>query len=364
MQTVWQKVKQHKNWIIFVFIVAMIGAGGAVYFKQKNSKPVINATTITAERGDVQAAVSATGTISAVNSVDISSRVTGLIREVYVKENDMVKAGQVLLVLDDTSLRAQVAQYQAQLANYAAVYERSQKLAAIGGESAQQLDSDRTNYLVAQSTYDNYASQLEYYVIKSPIDGIVVGKPTPAGQTVAQGISTPQVIMTIADMSLMQIKVLVDETDIGRVKIGQSVSFTVDAYTDKTFSGKVTSISKSATTSSNVVYYPVYVDVDAGSSRGLLYPTMTARVTINVGESKNVLVLPLSAVKDDKGQKYVQVMVNGIAQNAPVQIGLSDDEKVEILSGLNEGDSVVVPAAKAKTTTTSNSQRQGPPPSM
>ena len=307
-------------------------------------------------QGDVQSVVSATGTISAVNSVDISSRVTGLIKEMRVKENDIVKSGQVLLVLDDTSLRAQVAQYKSQLSNYASIFARSKRLTATGGQSVQQLDTDRTNYEVAQANYDNYVSQLEYYVITSPLDGVVVGKPTPAGQTVAQGISTPQVIMTIADMSLMQIKVLVDETDIGQIKLGQKVSFTVDAYADKTFTGKVSNISRSATTSSNVVYYPVYVDVDEAG--GLLFPTMTARSTIYIGESKNVLVVPASAVKEEKGKKYVQVRMDGKVQNVTVQTGLSDDEKVEIVSGLNAGDKVVLPIALP----TKSNDNQGPPP--
>ncbi|BBB92185.1 MAG TPA: efflux RND transporter periplasmic adaptor subunit [Methylomusa anaerophila] len=358
MQAIGKRIRQYKGWLILLLVVALLATGGAIYFK-KGSTPVVNETTVTVGRGDIAETASATGTISAVNSVDISSRVTGLIRELNVKENDIVKAGQVLVVLDDTSLRAQLAQYEAQLENYAAIYERSQKMAAIGGESLQQLDTDRTNYLVSQSTYNNYASQLEYYVIKAPIDGVVVGKPTPAGQTVAQGISSPQVIMTIADMSQMQIKVMVDETDVGKVQVGQKVSFTVDAYTDKTFTGTVTNISKSATTSSNVVYYPVYVDVD--SPAGLLYPTMTARVTVNIGESKNALVVPLSALKEDKGEQYVQLKENGELRRTPVQIGLRDDTKVEILSGLSEGDNVVIPAAAAKSATTTNTrQRQGP----
>lgn len=359
MNTIWEKIKCSKKWIIALLLLVLAGAAGSFYYTKKQAAAVVETKTITVSRGDVVATVSATGTISAVNSVDISSRVTGLITQVNVKENDMVKAGQVLVVLDDSSLRAQLVQYQAQLANYAAIYERSKELAAIGGQSAQQLDADRTNYLVAQSTYNNYALQLDYYVIKSPIDGIVVGKPTPAGQTVAQGISSPQVIMTIADMSKMQIKVLVDETDIGRIAVGQTVSFTVDAYTDKQFSGKVTSISKSATTSSNVVYYPVYVDVD--SPQGLLYPTMTARVTVHVGESRNTLVVPLSAIKEEKEQKFVQVMVNSKPEKAVVKTGLSDDEKVEIVSGLHEGDSVVLPAAKPAAAT-NNTKQQGPPP--
>jgi HlyD family secretion protein len=356
---IWQKVKQYKKWFIFAIVVAFIAAGGAAYWK-KSSTVVATEKTVAVERGDVMAVISATGTISAVNSVTVSSRVTGLITEVRVKENDIVKAGQVLLVLDDTAVRAQVAQYQATLANYAAVYERSKKLAAIGAESLQQLDSDKANYLTAQATYDNNVSQLGYYIITSPVDGMVIGTPTPAGETVVQGISAAQSLLTIADMSKMQIKTLVDETDIGKVKLGQQVSFTVDAQADKTFTGKVTSISRSATTSSNVVYYPVYVEVD--SPEDLLFPTMTARVTITVGERKNVLVVPLAAIGEENGQKYVQVMVNGKVQRMPVTIGLKDDQNIEILSGLSDADQIVIPISKASTTAAK--QNQVPPPRM
>ncbi len=349
-------IGRYRRRILLLLIVA-IAAGGAYYHRQA-ATPVAAATTMAVERGDVRSVVAATGTIKAVDTVDISSRVTGLITAVKVKENDMVKAGQVLVILDDSSLRAQVAQYQAQVDNYAAVYERSKKLFAIGGESAQQLDADRTNYLVAKANYDNFSSQLGFYVITSPLDGMVVGTPTPAGQTVVQGISAAQVLMSVADMSKMEIKVLVDETDIGKVKAGQQVTFTVDAYADKAFAGTVTSVSRSATTSSNVVYYPVYVAVTA--TQDLLFPTMTARVTINVAERTNVLVVPLSAIKEEGGQKYVPVMAaNGQEENKPVRIGLSDDEKAEILSGLSEGDLVVLPADKPKTAAAKN---QGPPP--
>lgn len=357
MQTIWQRLRQHRWRLAFLSLIGLITVGGAIYY-QHGSTPVAAVHTVTAARGDIRAAVSATGTIKAANSVEISSRVTGLITEVTVQENDMVKAGQVLVVLDDTSLREQVAQYQAQLNNYAAIYERSRKLAAMGGQSVQELDAARTNYLVAQSTYNNFVSQLGYYVITSPIDGMVVGTPTPAGQTVAQGIASPQVIMTIADMSKMQIKILVDETDIGKVKLGQLVSFTVDAYSDRIFTGKVTGISRSATTSSNVVYYPVYVDAEA--PQGLLFPTMTARVDITVGESRNAILVPSSAVKEEKGQKFVQVLVNGKEQNRLVTTGISDDENSEIVNGLSEGEQVVLPADKPSTA--AKTQNQGPPP--
>ena len=360
MNTIRQSLMKNKLVAFLTLLLLFGGAGGAYYYLQSKTAPASQEVTVAAGRGDVYATVSATGTISAVNTVEISSRVTGLIKEMRVKENDAVKAGQVLLVLDDTTLRTQVAQFKAQLDNYATIYARSQRLTKAGGQSVQQLDTDRTNWEVAQQTYNNYVSQLQYYVITSPIDGVVVGKPTPAGQTVAQGISSPQVIMNVADMSKMQIKVLVDETDIGRIQLGQTVAFTVDAYPDKTFTGKVALISRSATTSSNVVYYPVYVDV--GSAEGLLFPTMTARTTIQVGESKNVLVVPAAAVKEEKGQKYVQVMTNGKAQSVTVETGLSDDENVEIKNGLNAGDQVILPVAKPTATTTQ--QNQGPPPRL
>jgi len=342
------KLWRYKIWLILLAALAIAAKAGLSYYGHRNA-PAFTGSVMTVKRGDVQATVSATGTIAAVNSVDVSSKITGLITEVKVKENDMVKAGQVLIQLDDTSLKAQVSQARAQLANATAIYERSKKLAAIGGESIQQLDSDRTAYEVAKATYDNIVSQFHDTVIRAPIDGMVIGKPIPAGQTVSPGISNPMVLMTIADLSQMQIQALVDESDIGRVKLGQKVNFTVDAYPGKTFTGVVSLISQKAVIQQNVVYYTVYIDID--SPQGLLFPTMTARVTINVGESKNALVVPLSAVKEIKGQKYVQALVNGKPESVPVQLGLADDEKVEILSGLKEGDQIVLPAARPQTGT-------------
>jgi len=346
MQVSGKKIWQYKKWLVALVVLAAAGAVGWIYFG-KSSTPAFTGTVAAVERGDIISTVSATGTISAVNSVDVSSRITGLITEVKVKENDMVKAGQVLVVLDDISSRSQVVQTHAQLVNAAANYERSRQLAAIGGVPIQQLDGDRTSYQVAQAAYDNAASQLEYTVITAPIDGRVIGKPIPAGQTVAPGISSPMVLLTVADMSKMQIQVQVDESDIGKVKMGQKVDFTVDAYPEKTFTGKVSLISQKAVVQQNVVYYTVYVDVD--SPQGLLYPTMTARVNINVGESKNTLIVPLSAVKELKGQKFVRVMINGNPVSRPVQLGLSDDEKTAIISGLKIGDQIILPASKSQT---------------
>lgn len=356
MVTIGQKIKQYKKILFFSVIIIILVAAGATYYT-RNNKPAVTVATAQVERGDISSTVSATGTISAVNSVDVSSRITGLITEVKVQENDMVKAGQVLLVLDDTSLKSQVAQAQAQLANASANYERSRKLYAAGGVSQQQLDADRTTYSVAQATYDNAVSQISYTVITAPVDGRVIGKPIPAGQTVAPGISNPMVLMTIADLSKMQIQVQVDESDIGQIMLGQNVDFTVDAYPGRTFHGTVSIISQKATIQQNVVYYTVYVDVN--SSEGLLFPTMTARVTIKVAERKNVLVVPLSAVKETKGKKYVQVMVNGKQEQVPVQLGIADDEKTEVISGLQEGDVIVLPATKQPGTNAGGNSLRG-----
>ncbi|MBP2639708.1 MAG: macA 4 [Firmicutes bacterium] len=347
MQEIWKKSWRYKNWIIIVLILIAAGWGGYTYYYNKNAKPVSTGTAVAIERGDILASVSATGTISAVNSVDVSSRITGLIKQVHVRENDRVKAGQVLIVLDDTSLRSQLSQVKSQLTNASLIYSRSQRLAAIGGEPTQQLDTDRMNYEVAQAAYENSLSQLEYTVITAPIDGQVIGKPIPAGQTVAPGISNPMVLLTVADLSKMQIQVQVDETDIGRVKLGQKVDFTVDAYPGKTFAGTVTLISEKAVIQQNVVYYTIYVDVE--EPQGLLFPTMTARVTIKIGESKNALLVPLSAIKETKGQKYIQIVVDDKPQSVQVQLGLSNDEKAEIISGVKEGDKVWLPGKSAGT---------------
>ncbi|SDF21635.1 efflux RND transporter periplasmic adaptor subunit [Sporolituus thermophilus] len=343
MQALWRNLLQHKKWWILLIVIAVAVKFGTPLLRTE-TKPAIAGRSVAVERGDITSVVSATGTIKPVNSVDISSKITGLIKEVRVAENEQVKAGQVLVVLDDTHLRALVNQAEARLANAAANLERLQRLAAIGAISQQQLDAARMDYNVAKAAYDDAQSQLEDTTIKAPIDGKVIGKPIPAGQTVAPGISTPMVLMTIADMSKMQIETQIDESDIGKVKVGQKATFTVDAYPGQTFTGVVSSISEKASIQQNVVYYPVIIDVETGAE--LLKPTMTARVSILVGESKNTLLVPLMAVKENKGQRYVQVLRDGQPQNIPVTTGLTSDDKIEITSGLAEGDLVLLPQAK------------------
>jgi HlyD family secretion protein len=344
MKAIWQKIVKHNKWILLAIVLAVAVKGGLAWQASSKAKAAGNVTTAAVIRADITSLVSATGTIKPVNAVDVSSKITGLIRETKVQENDVVKAGQVLVVLDDTRLQAQVSQARERLANAQANYERNERLSRIGAVSDQQLDSARLDYKVAQANYDEAASQLDDTVIRAPIDGVVIGKPIPAGQTVAQGISNPMVILTVADLSQMQIETQVDESDIGKVTVGQKATFTVDAYPGKVFSGVVSSVSQKAIVQQNVVYYGVIIDVDAGD--GELKPTMTARVSIGVGESKNALTVPLAAVKSNKNQQYVVVMKNGQPENVNVATGLTSDDRVEITSGLQDGDQVVVSQAK------------------
>lgn len=338
---------QTKKWW---FLAAAVIAAAAIYGYQAYQTAKIPAHTgspYKVGRGDIIAVVSATGTLSPVNSVDVSSRITGQITEVRVNENDMVKASQVIIVLDDRQLQAQLAQAGAKLENTLAIYRRSQILTENGALSRQQLDSDRTSYAVAQAVYDDMSSSLEDTVIRAPIDGMVIGKPIPAGQTVAPGISNPMVLLTVADLGKMQIQALVDESDIGRINLDQKVRFTVDAYPEKVFSGVVQIISNKANITQNVVYYTVYIDVD--SPGGLLKPTMTARVSFNVGERNNVVMIPLMAIKDNKdGQRIVQLVgLDGKTKPAQITTGLSSEDQIEVVSGLSVGDVLLMPGSTA-----------------
>lgn len=340
-----EKILQYKVWLMITFILLLIGVAAFYTYKGK-ATPVAVTSTVAVERGNLISMVSATGTISPVNLVDVSSKISGLIQEMKVKENDQVTVGQVLLVLDDTHLRAQVAQAQARLVNAKGIYERTRRLETMGAVPTQQLDTSLSDYNVAQATYDDAVSQLNDTIIRSPINGQVIGKPTPAGQAVAPGVSTPMVLLTVADMSKMQIETQVDESDIGQIKVGQRVNFTVDAYPGKIFNGAVSNISQKANVVSNVVYYKVLVDVDAAEN--LLKPTMTARVSIRIAESKDSLLVPLASVKSNNGELYVMVVRNGKEQRAKVTTGITGESKIEILSGLVEGDQVVVATAKSQ----------------
>lgn len=361
MKTLWQKILNHKKLLIIALLAAVAAAGGGYYYQNKSKVAVTPQKTIQAERQDLTSVIAATGTIKAVNSVDISSKITAHIKEIKAKENEQVTAGQVLVILEDTGLQAQVTQAKERLDNAAVKYQRTARLTTIGGSSQETLDNASMEYKIAQANYDEVMSKLDDTIIVSPMAGSVIGKPLSAGELVAQGVNNPTVIMTIADMSQMQIEASVDQTDIGKIALGQKVTFTVDAYPGKEFSGRVTTISRKATVSGNVTYYPVTIDVT--NAENLLNPGMVARVSVIVSENKGVLTLPLSAIRSDKNGKYVVVAgPNGQTENVSVTTGQTGDDRVEIISGVNEGDKVVLAQVKTQSTGQTGSQqgsRQG-----
>ncbi|MBQ5832590.1 MAG: efflux RND transporter periplasmic adaptor subunit [Selenomonadales bacterium] len=340
-----------KKWIAGAIILCLLGGGGYWY---SSSQTAVEETqqqikTVAVERGDVMTEVSATGALSAVRSIEISSKVTGRITEMRVEENQHVQAGEVLAVLDSRALQQTLEQLRVKMDVAQANYKRAEELVEIGGYSIQQLDTARENYEVARTNYESKLADLGDYTITTPISGIVIGKPLEEGQTVVQGISAAQVMMKIADLTEMQIEADVDETDIGKVKVGQNVTFTIDTYSGKTFTGTVTKISNQSTTTNNVIYYTVYVAVHPTNYD--LKPDMTARLVINTNERHNVLYLPNEAVKVVNGQATVQVLEKGKQVTKNVTTGLSGEMSTEIVDGLSEGDEVVLPTKKTKTRT-------------
>jgi HlyD family secretion protein/macrolide-specific efflux system membrane fusion protein len=362
------QIKKIKWIIVFVVIAACIGGGGYYYYN--TGKPVSSAVTQTTvvERGKITSSVSATGTIKPVNSVDISSKVTARLKQVMFKENDTVKAGQTVATLDSTTLQTTLEQAKYKVTNTEAKYKRLQYLNSIGAKSDQDLEDALLDYQTAVSTYEGDQANVNDTIIVSPMDGVVIGEPKTVGTMVTAGVTSPTVIMTVADMSTKQINAKVDETDIGKVKVGQKANFTVDAYTGKTFTATVSNISQtdvsstwsSSTSTTTVIYYSVTLDID--DPENLLKPAMTARVNINIAEKNDALMIPLSALKTNNDGQYVVVVTpEGKTENRNVTVGLYSDDKVEITEGLSEGDKLSISYTKSASQSSASSKKSGPP---
>ena len=367
-----------------IALVVLIAAGvyGYQYYQgQQKAKKAAAVETTPVVRMNLKSTVSATGTIKPVNSVEVSSKVTARIKDVLVKENDTVTAGQTIATLDATDYTEKRNQAQYKVANTKAKYERAQYLYSIGADTQEQLEDAKMNYDTAVSSLAESQSNMNEMTIVAPMSGVVVGEPQTPGTMAVQGTSNPTVIMRIADMSSKQILAKIDETDIGSVKVGQSATFTVDSFNGKTFTARVSKISQtdtsnswnintssssssSSSSSASVIYYYVTLDVDDPDN--MLLPAMTARVEINTAEKSDALVVPLSTLKTDAKGSYVIVKnEDGTQENRYVSTGIYSDEYVEILDGLSEGEQVVSTyVAKSADSAKKNSSNRGGPPPM
>ena len=370
---------------IFIAVLILIGiaAGYKFYSDTVEADSVKTYETEKVVRMDLTKTVSATGTVQPKDSVEVSSKITARIKEVLVKENEQVTAGQIVAILDGKDFEATRDQAKFSLTNASQKLERTEKLYKIGAKSLEELQDAQYEYDKAKTTLEKAEADVSETVIVAPMDGIVVGEPQTAGTMAVQGTSNPTVILRIADLSEKLIKAKVDETDIGNIRVGERANFTVDAFPDEKFLASVNKISQtdtsnswstssstssSSSSSSNAVIY-YYVTFNAPDPKNLLLPAMTARLDIIVGQVKNALCVPISAVKTDGKGSYVEKIISDgkgqqTAEKVYITVGLYGEEFVEVAQGnlnLDDDISVTYKAAEKKSSTQSM-RRMGPPP--
>ncbi|MBQ8467051.1 MAG: efflux RND transporter periplasmic adaptor subunit [Prevotella sp.] len=320
------------------------------------------------EKGDMQTTITATGTIEPVTSVTVGTQVSGIVSKLYVDYNSIVKKGQVIAELDKTNLTSELNTAKANLnsaqgtLNYEqANFKRYQTLYDKGLVSADEYESARLSFLkakeqvnTARENVQKAQTNLGYATITSPIDGVVLSKAVEEGQTVAASFNTPELFTIAQDLTDMRVIADIDEADIGGVIEGQRVSFTVDAFPDDRFEGRVTQVRQQATTSSNVVTYEVVISAPNNDLK--LKPGLTASVTIFTLEKQGVLIVPAKALQFTpieailkEGQKIEDVEAprklwtqegNTFKAHA-VETGTTNGVMTEIVSGIAEGAEVL-----------------------
>lgn len=361
-----------------VIAMAVIAGGGYWLFGGAKKKNLITFSTTQVKKSDISTSITATGNIEPVTEVEVGTQVSGIIDKIYVDYNSVVKEGQLIAEMDKVPLQNELesakgtydgakAEFEYQERNY----KRNQQLHEKGLISDTEYEENLYNYQRAKSSlessraaYNNAQRNLSYAIITSPINGVVTSRDVEEGQTVASGFETPTLFTIAADLTKMQVVADVDEADIGGVKEGQRVTFTVDAYPEDTFEGRVTQIrlgsSKSSSTSSTstssetVVTYEVVISADNPDLK--LKPRLTANVNIYTLDKKGVLCVPSKAlrfipeqpmlgsddvVEDCEGEHKVWTYENHVFKAHPVTIGLSDGINTEILGGVEEGLTIV-----------------------
>ena len=368
-----------KTFIVPIILIVVILIVGFLFISKHDSAKYI---TKEVTKGTITEYVEASGTIKPINTIAVGTQVSGTVSKIYVDYNSQVKKGQLLAELDPSLFQSNVDQSSAKLNNAQAVYAKAQAnleykknnykryehLYQKNYVSRDDVELARSNYLTAQAdvaaaraemnaiqaTLKSNLTNLGYSKITSPVDGTVISRAIDVGQTVAASFNTPTLFEVAQDLTQMQIETSVSEADIGKIKVGQKVEYTLDGYQDKIFEGTVTQVRLASTTTNNVVTYTVIISVD--NTDGFAIPGMSANVSIITGQAKNVLCVDSKALKfspEDNNQKYdkqgVWILTNKGPERFDVKIGLSDDTKTQIISDkIKENDKVIVGSAKSK----------------
>ncbi len=373
---------RHKWWSLTAIII-LLTAG--IWWLLAAGADRVEYVTVNITRGDIRQVVTATGEINPVNTVSVGSQVSGTIEDIFVDYNSHVKKGQLLLKIEPSVLEAAVAEAQASLDSAKSQltlakndYNRNKTLYDSGYIARAEMEQSQANYEQAQqsvkrmqSQYDRAVTNLSYATITSPVEGTVISRKVDKGQTVAASFQTPDLFEIAEDLSKMQIETAVSEADIGVIKEGQTVSFTVDAYPRKTFRGNVRQVRLSPTTTSNVVVYTVVIDVD--NSDLSLMPGMTAFVTILVSEAhdvwksqnsaflvrdfKNIIV---DAPENVKPSEQLAIMRDDNVVFVPYTKGLITATETQIVSDeIRDGDKVIVGRVGQSTSSAATQSRRG-----
>lgn len=299
----------NKKILIGLISLIIIGLLLGFYVFDFSGKKEINYKTAEITRGDIESTISSTGTLSPVTTVEVGTQVSGTIAEVFVDYNNVVEKGELLAVLDTVMLKAAVLDAQAGVEKAEAQLELAQadydrNLSLYNNKLISESDfltfninlkTQKASLESAKANLQRAKQNLEYAYIYSPINGTVIQKNVEAGQTVAASLSTPTLFIIAEDLSRMEILAAVDESDIGQIKVGLPVQFTVQAYPDMAFNGEVTQIRLQPTTVSNVVTYTVVIN--SSNQESLLLPGMTATVEFITAQQKNALLVPNAALR-------------------------------------------------------------------
>lgn len=355
-----------KKIIISITIVAVLAVCCSLLFCGKGERKVSYDTAVVSEK-NISNSVTATGTIEPVTSVDVGTQVSGIVDKIYVDYNSVVKKGQLIAELDKTNLiselniaKANLSDATSKLRYQQANYNRYNTLYKKGLVSADEYENALLLFRQAldavkqqRESVQKAQTNLGYATITSPIDGVVLAKEVEEGQTVAASFETPTLFTIAKDLTDMRVIADVDEADIGEVKEGLRVSFTVDAFPDDTFNGVVTQVRQEATTTNNVVTYEVVISAPNKDLK--LKPGLTANVTIYTLEKPDVLSVPNKAlrfsptrelignaqIKDCNGSKKVWTFSNNVFVAHPVKVGISDGVNTEILGGISKGSKII-----------------------